>query len=122
MSIPLELKLKNFEDATGAVSAVVDEKLAKLEQVCPKATSCHVLVEQLQNPKHHHHSYHIRVAVKFPSHHEVIVVKDPQKGGIQEELLTTQIREVFISVRRQVREVMDKDQGKVKTHEGNSKS
>jgi len=36
--------------------------------------------------------------------------------------LTTQIREVFISVRRQVREVMDKDQGKVKTHEGNSKS
>ncbi len=117
MSIPLELQLKNFEDTTGAVSAVVSEKLAKIEQMCPRAAFCHVLVEQIQNPKHHHHSYHIRVAVKFPPHHEVVVTKDPQKGGIQEELLTTQIRDVFISARRQIRETMDKHQGKIKTHE-----
>ncbi len=117
MSIPVEVVLKNFEDGNGTVKQVIDEKLAKIEQVCPRVTSCHVMIEQLQNPKHHHHSYHIRIAVAFPPHHEVVITKDPKKGAMQEELVTTQLREAFISARRQIQELLDKDRGKVKTHE-----
>ena len=117
MQKPLELIFKNFEDQHGTVEAVVKEKLVKLENVCPKLSSCHVVIQQFQNPKHHHHTYSIHITVSFPPHHEVSVKRDPNKGEIQEKLLTTQVREAFIAVRRQVQEMMDKDKRKVKTHE-----
>lgn len=117
MQKPLELTFKNFEDQNGAVEQVVREKLAKLERVCPKLTSCHVVLEQFQNPKHNHHSYSIHICVTFPPHHEVAVKRDPNKGEIQEKFLTTQVREAFVAVRRQVQEILDRHQGKVKAHE-----
>lgn len=116
MQKPLELTLKNFEDNSGAVTRVVHEKIAKLEQVCPKLTSCHVVIEQFQNPKHRHHSYSIHIVVTFPPHHEVVIMREPQKGGVQEELLTTQVRDSFIAARRKVQEILDKQQGRVKSH------
>lgn len=117
MQKPLELTFKNFEDKSGALEAVIHEKLAKLERVCPRLTSCHVLLEQFQNPKHHHHTYSIHIVVTFPPHHEVTVKRDPQKGEVQDKLLTTQVRDAFIAVRRKVQETIDRHQGKIKTHE-----
>jgi ribosome-associated translation inhibitor RaiA len=117
MQIPLGLTFKNFDDRNGEAKAVVYEKLAKLENVCPRLTSCHVVIEQFQNPKHHHHTYSIHIVVTFPHHHEVVVTRDPDKGEIQEKLLTTQIREAFMAVRRQVQEILDKEQGRIKNHE-----
>ena len=118
MQMPLALPLKTFEDKNGAVELVVREKLEKLECVCPRLTSCHVMIEQFQNPKHNHHTYSIHIMVTFPPHHEVSVRRDPNKGEIQEKLLTTQIRDAFIAVRRQVQEILDRHQGKIKMHEG----
>lgn len=117
MQVPLEVTLKNFEDRNGAVRQVIDEKIAKLEHVCPKLISCHVVIEQLQNPKHRHHSYNIHITATFPPHHEVVVKRQPAKGGVQEELLTTQVRDAFIALRRQVQEILHKEQGRVKNHE-----
>lgn len=117
MQMPLELTLRNFEDANGAIEQVVHEKLAKLERVCPRLTSCHVTIEQFQNPKHHHHTYSIHIVVTFPPHHEITVRRDPNKGEVQERLLTTQVRDAFIAVRRQVQEILDRHQGKIKNHE-----
>ena len=117
MQKPLELIFKNFEDRNGVVEGVVREKLAKLEQVCPKLTSCHVVIEQFQNSKHNHHSYSIHIVVTFPPHHEVVIIRDPHKGEVQEKLLTTQVRDAFIAARRQVQEIMDKHQGRIKVHE-----
>ncbi|MFP4473703.1 MAG: HPF/RaiA family ribosome-associated protein [Candidatus Omnitrophota bacterium] len=116
MSIPLELTFRNFEDTGGAVEQVVHEKLAKLEKICPKMISCHVVIEQIQNPKHNHHSYSIHITITFPPHHEVVVFKDPHKGEPQDVLLTTQVRNAFITARRQVQAIMDRDRGRVKTH------
>lgn len=117
MQKPLELVLKNFEDKNGAVTQVVYEKLAKLEQVCPKLTSCHVVIEQFQNPKHRHHSYNIHIVVTFPPHHEVVIMRKPEKGAVQDALLTTQVRDAFIATRRKVQEILDKQQGRIKSHE-----
>jgi len=119
MQVPLELTLKNFEDGTGEVHQVVGEKLKKLECVCPRLTSCHVVIEQLQNSKHNHHSYSIHIVVTFPPHHEVVITREPDKGEIQEKFLTTQLRDAFVAVRRQVQEILDKHQGRIKTHDEN---
>ena len=121
MRKPLELAFKNFDDKGGAVEAVVKEKLEKLENVCPKLISCHVVIEQFQNPKHNHHTYSIHIVVTFPPHHEVTVKRDPNKGEVQEKLLTTQVREAFMAARRQVKEILDKEQGRIKNHENGSK-
>ena len=120
MQKPLELTFKGFEDQNGALEEVVREKLLKLENICPRLTSCHVVIEQFQNPKHNHHTYSIHIMVTFPPHHEVTVRRDPNKGEIQEGLLTTQVRDAFIAVRRQVQEILDRHQRKVKTHENGS--
>lgn len=117
MEIPMEITFKDFEDKNGAVELVVREKLEKLERVCPKLTSCHIVIEQFQNPKHNHHTYSIHIVVTFPPHHEIAVKREPHKGEVQERLLTTEVRDAFIAVRRQVQEIMDREQGKVKTHE-----
>ncbi|MEW5894743.1 MAG: hypothetical protein AB1650_03130 [Candidatus Omnitrophota bacterium] len=119
MQKPLELIFKNFEDRDGVVEQVVLEKVKKLEQVCPRLISCHVAIEQLQNSKHNHHSYSIHIVVNFPPHHEVVITRHPQKGDVQEQLLTTQVRDAFIAARRQVQEIMDKHQGRIKIHENN---
>jgi ribosome-associated translation inhibitor RaiA len=117
MQKPLELMFKNFEDEDGVLKQVVMEKLEKLERVCPKLTSCHVMIEQFQNPKHHQHTYSIHIMVTFPPHHEVAVKRDPHKGEIQDRPLTTELRDAFIALRRKVQETMDRHQGKIKTHE-----
>jgi ribosome-associated translation inhibitor RaiA len=104
MQKPLELTLKNFDDQNGAIQEVVNEKLTKLERVCPRLTSCHVVIEQFQNPKHHQHSYSINITVTFPPHHELTISRSPNKGAVQDKLLTTQVRDAFIALRRQVQE------------------
>ncbi|MBF0532020.1 MAG: hypothetical protein HQL23_02865 [Candidatus Omnitrophica bacterium] len=116
MQKPLNLVLKNYEDRGGIVAAVVQEKIAKIEKICPKLISCHVLIEKLTNLKHHNHSYHIRIELQVPGHPEVVIIREPKKGEIQSELLTTQVREAFIAGRRQIEEIIDRQQGHVKSH------
>ncbi len=116
MQKPLELTLKNFDDSDGVIREVVNEKLAKLERVCPRLTTCHVVIEQFQNSKHHQHSYSINIMVTFPPHHEVKITRVPNRGEVQEKLLATQVRDAFIALRRQVQEALDKHQRKVKKH------
>ncbi len=110
MPVPLDIILKNFKD-NGAIEKLVHEKIEKIEQICPKLISCHVFIEQFQNPKHNHHSYHIRIAIAFPPHHEVIITRDPAKGKVEEGFLTTNVRDAFISARRRIQEIVSREKG-----------
>ncbi len=113
MDVPLEIVLKNVKNKS-EIEAVVYEKIEKLEKVCDHITSCHVLVEQ--NPTHQHatFSYHIRVDVKLPPHHEIVVKRD--SGRNVHEDLGAVLREAFIAVRRQVEQILDRQKSLVKAH------
>jgi len=114
MEVPLELILKNVENKA-EIEAVVYEKLEKLEQVCNHVISCRVFVEQ--NPTHLHKkmaSYHVRVDVRLPPHHEIVVKRD--SGRNVHDNLSTVVREAFIAARRQVEVIVDRQEKNVKAH------
>ncbi|MBF0387492.1 MAG: HPF/RaiA family ribosome-associated protein [Candidatus Omnitrophica bacterium] len=113
MEVPLELVLRNVENQK-EIEAVVYEKLEKLEQVCDHVISCRVLVEQ--NPTHQHakFSYHIRIDVRVPPHHEIVVKRD--SGRNVHENLSTILREAFIATRRQVEQIVERQKLHVKAH------
>jgi ribosome-associated translation inhibitor RaiA len=113
MEVPLELILKNVENKA-EIEAVVHEKLEKLEQVCDHVISCRVFIEQ--NPTHQHSkaSYHVRVDVRLPPHHEIVVKRD--SGRNVHENLGTVVREAFIAARRQVEVIVDRRNKNVKAH------
>lgn len=113
MEVPLEIILKNVEQKE-EIEAVIDEKIAKLEQVCDHLISCRVFVEQ--NPTHQHakHTYHIRVDVRMPPHHEIVVKRD--SGTNSHENIGAVLREAFIAARRQVEQIVDRQKKRVKAH------
>ncbi len=113
MEVPLELILKNVENKA-EIEDVVHEKLEKLERVCDHVISCRVFIEQ--NPTHQHKaaSYHVRVDVRLPPHHEIVVKRD--SGRNVHENLATVVREAFIAARRQVEVIVDRQNKNVKAH------
>ena len=113
MEVPLELILKNVEKKA-EIEAVVYEKLEKLEQVCDHVISCRVFIEQ--NPTHLHSkaSYHVRLDVRLPPHHEIVVKRD--SGRNVHDNLSTVVREAFIAARRQVEVIIDRQNKNVKAH------
>ena len=113
MEVPLEIVLKNVENKK-AIEDVIYEKLDKLEQACDHVISCRVFVEQ--NPTHQKakHSYHVRIDVRLPPHHEIVVKRD--SGRNVHEDLATVVREAFIAARRQVEQIVDRQKQHVKAH------
>lgn len=113
MEVPLEIVFKNVKNKK-EIEDVVYEKIEKLEKVCDHVTSCHVLVEQ--NPTHQNvnFSYHIRVDIKLPPHHEIVVKRD--SGRNVHENLGAVLREAFIAARRQVEQILDRQKKFVKSH------
>lgn len=113
MDVPLEIILRNVEHKR-EIEDVIYEKIEKLEQVCDHVTSCRVLVEQ--NPTHQHKqfSYHIRLDVHVPPHHEIIVKRD--SGRNVHDSLSAVLREAFIAARRQVEQIIERQKHHVKAH------
>ena len=113
MKLPLELIMKNVEHKQ-TIEAVVQEKVAKLEQSCDHIISCRVFIEQ--NPTHQHakHSYHVRIDVRMPPHHEIVVKRD--SGRNTHDDLSAVVRDAFMATRRQVEVIVDRQKKKVKSH------
>lgn len=113
MEVPLDVILKNVEHKK-EIEDVIYEKIAKLEQSCDHLTSCRVLVEQ--NPTHQHakHTYHVRIDVKLPPHHEIVVRRDSSRNA--HDNLAAVVREAFMATRRQVESIVDRQKKKVKSH------
>jgi ribosome-associated translation inhibitor RaiA len=113
MEVPLEIILKNVENKK-EIEDVIYEKLAKLEQACDHVISCSVFVEQ--NPTHQNakHTYHIRIDVRVPPHHEIVIKRD--SGRNVHEDIATVVREAFIAARRQVEQIVDRQKQHVKAH------
>jgi hypothetical protein len=113
MQLPLELIMKNVDNKT-EIEAVVAEKIGKLEMACDHITSCRVFIEQ--NPTHQHakHTYHVRIDVRMPPHHEIVVKRDSSHKS--HDNLAAVVRDAFMATRRQVEVIVDRQKKKVKSH------
>jgi cold shock CspA family protein/ribosome-associated translation inhibitor RaiA len=110
MKIPLEVSYRDVEK-TEQIEELIREKTAKLERVCGYLVSCRVAVEHPQKE----HRYRVRIDMRIPPNHEVVVKSDPEPGNMHLELEAV-LRQTFDTARRRLQNLVDRTHGIVKAH------
>lgn len=110
MKVPLEISYRDV-DKTPQIEELIREKTAKLELVCDYLVSCRVAVEHPQKE----HRYRVRIDMRVPPNHEVVVKSDPEPGNMHRELETV-LRETFDVARRRLKNLVERSHGQVKSH------
>jgi putative sigma-54 modulation protein len=115
MQIPLQITFHGV-DHSDAVETRIREKVAKLEHLFDRITSCRVVIEQHhKNTSNLHHKgepFHIRLALTVPGD-ELVVKRDPKDSHVNEDIYVA-LREAFASMERQLKEYVDRSRGNVK--------
>ncbi len=114
MEKPLQIAYRDIEK-TEALESLIREKIAKLEKLHDRITSCHVAVERPQRHQDSGSPYRVRIDVRVPPGHELIARHEPGQGEMHDSLELI-IRDTFESVWRQLRKVKEKQQGDTKKH------
>lgn len=114
METPLELIFTNM-DASPAVEARVNEKVAHLEKTFGRITSCHVFIDAPHHHKRKGNHYDIRLELRVPGA-DLGVSNEPGKPGAHEDIYVA-IRDAFEALERQLEKYKQQKRGDVKTHE-----
>lgn len=114
MQVPLDILYRDVEK-TDALDSLIRSKVDKLEEVCDHIIGCHVAVEKAHESPNHGTPYRVRVDVTVPPGHEITAAKSPG-DSVQYVPLETVVREAFDATRRQLVELVDRQQNHVKSH------
>lgn len=114
MQVLPEISYKNVEK-NEEIEGLINRQIAKLEQVCNYMTSCHIAVERRHQHQQTGNPYRVRIDVRVPPGHE-LVVKRISTEGEREEPLPTVLRKAFEAMQRQVKELVERQRREVKTH------
>jgi ribosomal subunit interface protein len=114
METPLELSFKNMQHSD-FVEGLIREKVAKLERLHDRITSCHVYVEAPHKRHRKGNQYEIRIEVRVPGT-ELAVNNKPGDVNAHEEI-NVAIRDAFNAMERQLQRWKQKVSGEVKLHD-----
>ncbi|HEQ98918.1 MAG TPA: HPF/RaiA family ribosome-associated protein [candidate division Zixibacteria bacterium] len=114
MEVPLELTLRDIKKTDELVD-LVNDKVASLEKVCDYIISCRIALEKPQEHQRMGNPYRVRVNVRVPPGHEIVVKREPGDGDMHEPLDAV-IRDVFSAAQRQLKELVEKQRNEVKVH------
>src|SRR5690606_32224106 len=101
LETPLEITFRNL-DHSDAVEARVREKVAKLEQVHGRITSCRVLIEALNRQHVKGNLFHVNIEVGVPGK-QVMIDRASGKNHAYEDIFVA-IRDAYNAARRRVEE------------------
>lgn len=114
MKIPPEIVYRNLEK-TEAIDSLVRSKVEKLERLCSRINSCRIAVEKAHERPRSGSPYRVRLDITVPPNHEIAVVRNPGEGT-QYDPIEAVIRNAFDVACRQLVELEDKQQDRVKAH------
>jgi cold shock CspA family protein len=114
MNVPLELSFRHIEK-TADLESLIRERVEKLEQVCDYLSSCRVSLDRIHHVPRRGSPYRVRVDLTVPPGHELVATREPGEGDA-EDVLHSIIREVFDAAQRQLKELVHKQRGKLKSH------
>jgi cold shock CspA family protein/ribosome-associated translation inhibitor RaiA len=114
LEVPLELTFRDIEK-TDELVELVNDKVASLEKVCDYIISCRIAIEKPQEHQRMGNPYRVRINVRVPPGHEIVVKREPGDGDMHEPLDAV-IRDVFAAAQRQLKELVEKQRNEVKTH------
>lgn len=103
MKIPPEITYRGV-DKTNAIETLIQEKIAKLEQVCDHISSCHIAIEKIHDRPRGSSPYRVRLDITVPPSHELVAESN---GGDRNQYapVDTVIRDAFSMAWRQLREL-----------------
>lgn len=91
-------------------------RAGKLERYCDHITSCRVAIERPHRAEASGNPYRVRIDLTVPPGHEVVVRKGPGDSGSLDDLLTV-VNGAFEAAERQLKSLVERQRGDVKTHE-----
>jgi cold shock CspA family protein len=114
MQIPLEISYRDVVK-TDELENLIREKVSKLEKVCDYITSCHIAVEKPQKFLNYGSPYRIRISLRIPPGHEIVVKREPGEGNMSDSILAV-LRDAFDAARRKILELVEIQRKDVKAH------
>lgn len=107
----------SFKDTvkTPEIEQLIEKKIAKLERFCNYLISCRVIVEQPQKHQEVGNPYRVRIDMKVPPAHELIV-DEPSSQGDMHDPLNVVITKAFHKAERQLKALVEKQRGTIKFH------
>ncbi len=114
MQIPIQISYHGI-DKSEAIDALIREKAGRLEQFCDHIVSCRVAVEKPQRHQHTGNPYRVRLELRVPPGHDLVVTEDPGKEEMHAPL-TKVIRDAFRAMERQLKKLVDRQRRDVKRH------
>jgi cold shock CspA family protein/ribosome-associated translation inhibitor RaiA len=114
VQVPLQI---SFKDGTRSLrlEQLINKKIAKLERICSYMISCRVTVEKPQAYPDTGNPYRVRIDIKVPPAHEIVVKQSASEGDMHDPLPTV-ITKVFHAAERRLKELTERQHGEVKTH------
>jgi ribosomal subunit interface protein len=118
MKVPPEITYRDV-DKTEAIETLVQQKIAKLEQVCDHISSCHIVLEKINDRPRNSSPYRVRLDITVPPGHE-IVAENTASGKHQYLEIDSLIRDAFETAWRQLRELsrQQREFARAKTNDG----
>jgi ribosomal subunit interface protein len=101
-------------DVSEALEQRIRARIAELEQLCDRITSCNVVVEMHHRHKTQGRLFHIRVDLALPGR-TIVVRREPGDDHAHEDAHVA-VRDAFDSVRRQLDDYVRVARGDVKAH------
>lgn len=115
MQVPLELTFRGV-DRTPALETYIRQQVDRLHRYCPYIISAHVAVERAQEHLRVGTPWRVRVEVRIPPNHQLVAHKEPGDAPIHTDLRVI-VRETFGALERQVKALVERQRGELKTHE-----
>ncbi|HLV22200.1 MAG TPA: HPF/RaiA family ribosome-associated protein [Polyangiaceae bacterium] len=114
MERPLQITFR-YVDKTPELEALITRRVEKLERLCDHVIGCRVAVERPHEHEASGNPYRVRIDCTVPPGHELVVTKEPSDYTLSDSLSTV-ITHAFQAMERQLKELVDKQRGEVKTH------
>lgn len=114
MIIPLEISYRGVEKVD-EIDSLVRRKAEKLDRICNYISSCRVMIEKAQKHQRSAQPYKVRIDLKIPPAHELVINRDPARGDLHLDL-AAEVRWAFDAAERRLKELMEKQRRDVKKH------
>ena len=115
MKIAPEVSYRGVQK-TAALEQLIEEKMAKLDQMCDRINSCRIAVEKAHDHPEEGSPYRVRIDITVPEDREIAVDKSPDQGK-QYAPVDAVIRDAFDAALRQLKALNDQQKQSVNRHE-----
>jgi cold shock CspA family protein/ribosome-associated translation inhibitor RaiA len=114
MEVPLEMTFRKVAKSDD-IEQLIRQEAAGLEKICEDIISCRISVESPHSHQRSGNPFRVRISLRVPPGRELVVRQQSTEGYLHERLPAV-ISKAFDAVSRQLKKLMEKQQGRQKTH------